>query len=77
MPHLLQIGIPDALGLIVGMADVIPNMGRLAAEITHSAHGFSFLSVLRPCLPGVTGRIWRARTADARITVVKRGFIPE
>ncbi len=50
MPHLLEVGVPDTLGLIVRVADVIPDLGRLAAEVTNSAHGSCILSVLRPRL---------------------------
>ena len=44
MPYLLEIRIPDAFGLIIRVADVIPYMRRLAAELTYSAHDCGFLS---------------------------------
>jgi hypothetical protein len=45
MPYLLEIGIPDALGLVICVADVISDMGCLPAELTNSAHNQCFLSV--------------------------------
>lgn len=36
---LLEIGIPDAGGLIVGVADVISEARTFAADITDSGHG--------------------------------------
>ncbi len=48
VPHLLQVGVPYTLGLVVRVADVISDLGRLAAEVTNSAHGSCILSVLRP-----------------------------
>jgi len=44
MPYLLQLWIPNALGLVICMADVVTDMRRLAAEFTYSAHDSSFLS---------------------------------
>jgi hypothetical protein len=44
VPYLLQIRIPDSLGLVICMADVVTDMRRLAAEFTYSAHDSSFLS---------------------------------
>ena len=44
MPYLLEVRVPDAFGLIVGVADIVPNLGRLAAELTYSAHDSQFLS---------------------------------
>jgi hypothetical protein len=44
MPDLLEIGIPDAFGLVVRMADVVAYMRRFAAEFTYSAHDGGFLS---------------------------------
>ncbi len=46
MPYLLEVGIPDALRFIVGVADVVPDVGRLAAEFANSAHDSSFLSAI-------------------------------
>ena len=37
-PHVLQIRIPAFLGLIVGMADVIPHQGALTAYFAYSGH---------------------------------------
>ncbi len=39
MPDLLQVGIPDTFRFIIGVADVVPDLGRLAAKFTDSAHG--------------------------------------
>jgi hypothetical protein len=44
MTYLLQVGIPDALGFIVRMADIVADMRRFAAEFTYSAHESFFLS---------------------------------
>lgn len=44
MPYLLQIRIPNSLGLVICVADVVTDMRRLAAEFTYSAHDSSFLS---------------------------------
>jgi len=44
MPHLLEVGIPDTFGLIIGMADVVAHMRGFAAELTYSAHDCRFLS---------------------------------
>jgi hypothetical protein len=44
MPDLLEVGIPDALGLVIRVADVISDVGSLPAEFTYSAHNRCFLS---------------------------------
>jgi len=43
MPNLLQVGVPDALGLVVGMTDVVAHVRRLSAEFACS-HDLDFLS---------------------------------
>lgn len=35
---MLEIGKPDSLGFVVGVADVIAHMRYFAAELTYSAH---------------------------------------
>lgn len=45
MPYLLEVGIPDTLGLVICVADVISDMGCFPAELTNSAHNQCFLSV--------------------------------
>jgi len=44
MPYPLKVWIPNALGLVICMADVVTDMRRLAAKFTYSAHDSSFLS---------------------------------
>ena len=44
MAHLLEVGIPNALGFIIGMADIVTDMRRFAAKCTYSAHESGFLS---------------------------------
>jgi hypothetical protein len=38
MTYLLQIGVPDALGFIICVADIVTDMRRFAAKFTYSAH---------------------------------------
>jgi hypothetical protein len=38
MPHLLQVGVEAALGLDVGMADMMPRLGRFSAMIAYLGH---------------------------------------
>jgi hypothetical protein len=44
MAHLLEVGIPNALGFVIGMADIVTYMRRFAAKCTYSAHESGFLS---------------------------------
>jgi hypothetical protein len=44
MTHILQVGIPDALGFVVRMADIVADMRRFAAEFTYPAHEYTILS---------------------------------
>ena len=37
-PHLLNVGVPDLLALVVGMAYLMPKLVALAADITNSGH---------------------------------------
>lgn len=52
MPDLLKVGKPDALGLIVGMADVVPHVRLFPAKLASSAHNDSFLSDPDRCVEG-------------------------
>src|SRR5439155_16439389 len=36
--HALQIGVPAAIRLVVGVADVVPRDGALATNLTYSSH---------------------------------------
>jgi len=38
MAHLLEVWVPDALGFIIGVADIVTDMRRFAAKFTYSAH---------------------------------------
>jgi hypothetical protein len=38
--HLLQLGIKAAFGLDVGMADMMPGLGRLSAMVAYLGHGY-------------------------------------
>jgi hypothetical protein len=38
MPHILQVGIKTALGLYIGMADQMANLGLFAAHFTLFGH---------------------------------------
>ena len=83
MPYLLQIRIPNALGLVVCMADVVTNMRRLAAEFTYSAHDSSFLSgtyragaaligrskdiYLSECILNNKDNVWRTHGPEGRL----------
>jgi hypothetical protein len=40
----LQVRVPDPLGLIVGMADIVAYLRSLSAEVTLAAHWGAFLS---------------------------------
>jgi hypothetical protein len=53
MAYMLEVGIPDALGFIIRMADIVTHMRRLAAEFTHSAHEFLFPFAQGPGQPGI------------------------
>jgi hypothetical protein len=49
MAHALQIGVPNTLGLVVGMADVVANHGDLTAKLTLFGHDYnSFQSITIP-----------------------------
>jgi hypothetical protein len=46
-PHMsngLQVRVPDPLGLVVGMADIVAYLRSLSAELTLAAHWGAFLS---------------------------------
>jgi len=40
-PDLAQVGLPAALGMVVGVADVIAHHGALAADVTDVGHDSS------------------------------------
>jgi hypothetical protein len=47
--HALQIGVPNTLGLVVGMADVVATHGDLTAKLTLFGHDYnSFQSITIP-----------------------------
>ncbi len=49
MPHLLEVGVPDSLGLIVGVADIISHGWSFPAEFTNSAHySDPFINIYTP-----------------------------
>jgi hypothetical protein len=45
-PNLPQIGLPAALGVVVGMADVITHFRAFAANVAHIGHDASSLNFL-------------------------------
>lgn len=89
MPYLLQIWIPNALGLVICMADVVTDMRRLAAKYTYSAHDSSFLSgtyraeaalldrskdiYLSECVLNNKDNVWRTHKTEGGALVGDRG----
>jgi hypothetical protein len=64
MSHRLKIGLPDPLGLVVGMAHVVSNLRSLSTKFTFSAHAVIFLRFIphRPVTPCLYRRC-RLRTS--------------